>query len=409
MGRRTSKGTPPSLPKARKKQRSLNSSLIRIISVVAIVAAALFLIGGFYYSGELRDGALEPPSSYEHTFQLEVTALSGDRISVTSASFDDQLGQPGIQGIEWADGYVQTSELVSSTVDDSGIRTDMRVIVEGGTAPPVGTAVRLDPFAFPGDPEQAFGIPFETVRYASDIDSFPAWLIPGGSDTWAIIVHGKGADLTESLRILPILHALDFPIMVIHYRNDPGNAKDPSGYHQFGATEWVDIAAAVTYAEENGSTNHLLVGYSMGGGIVTSYLAQSPLRNRTRAAILDSPILSFEAVVDFQAENTNLPFIGASLPGSLTSFAKWLASWRFDIDWDATDYLAKSHELHAPMLIFHGSNDTSVPLATSEELARLRPDIVTLVTTEASHTRSWNESPDDYKAAIIEFLTANRP
>lgn len=317
------------------------------------------------------------------------------------------MGEPGVEGIAWDRGYVTTSELVSSTEADSGDLTDVRTMVEDGIAPPVGTEVRLDSYAYPGDPEQAFGIPFETVRYNSDIDSFPAWYIDGSSSTWVVIVHGKGAELAESLRIIPTLHALNFPILVINYRNDPGTTMDPSGYYQFGATEWVDLHAAVLYAEENGSKEHILVGYSMGGAIVTSYLSQSSLRNRTRAAILDSPVLSLEATIDFQAENSSLPVIGTAIPEQLSTFSKWIASWRFDIDWDETNYLARTGELHTPMLIFHGSADTSVPLATSQRMQQLRPDITTLVETEASHVRSWNESPEDYEAAILEFLTLN--
>jgi len=407
MGKRTGAASPASGPKPPKKRRSLVGVLVRIIGSIVVLGIVLFVVGGFYYSGEIRDGALIPPESYDHDYDLAVSAVAGDRVSVTDTGSDGQIGQPGVEGIEWVGGYITTSELVSSTESDSGDRTDVRLMVEGGTAPATGTAVRLDPFAFPGDPERAFGIPFETVRYTSDIDSFGAWFIDGGSSTWAIVVHGKGVDLTETLRVIPTLHALDYPILVIRYRNDPGEEKDPSGFHQFGATEWKEVDAAVRYAEDNGSGDHILVGYSMGGAAVTSYLTQSPLRNRTRAAILDSPVFSFEATVDFQAANTDLPLIGTSIPTSLTSFAKWIAGWRFDIDWDEADYLAKMNELHAPMLIFHGSNDTSVPLATSEAMARLRPDITTLVKTEASHVRSWNESPEEYEAAIVDFLIEN--
>jgi pimeloyl-ACP methyl ester carboxylesterase len=56
------------------------------------------------------------------------------------------------------------------------------------------------------------------------------------------------------------------------------------------------------------------------------------------------------------------------------------------------------------MLVFHGTNDTSVPLATSKIMARLRPEITTLIETDASHTRSWNEEPEAYATAITEFL-----
>lgn len=404
MGKRTSSTKTPTQPRLRKKQRTPLGALSRLVGIVLLVGAVLFVIGGFYYSGEVRDGALTPPASYDHDYPLEITDVSGDRVSITDSGSNDQIGQPGIEGIDWADGYAQTTELISSTDNGDGTHTDVRLLAEGATPPPVGTSVRLDAFAFAGDPEQAFGIPFETVRYTSDLDSFSAWEIPGNSSTWAIVVHGKGADLTESLRTIPILHDLGFPILVIHYRNDPGEASDPSGYHQFGVTEWVDVAAAVTYAEENGAKSHILVGYSMGGGVVTSYLTQSPLRNRARAAILDSPMLSFEAAVDHQASDTKLPLVGVGLPDSLTTFAKWIVSWRFDINWDASNYLAQTHELHVPMLIFHGSNDPSVPLQTSRDMAFIRPDITTLIETEASHVRSWNEGPDDYRSAILSFL-----
>jgi hypothetical protein len=180
---------------------------------------------------------------------------------------------------------------------------------------------------------------------------------------------------------------------------------DPSGYYQYGTTEWVEVASAVRYAEANGSTDHILVGYSMGGAIVTSFLTQSPLRNRTRAAILDSPVFSFEATVDFQGANTDLPLIGVAVPDELTSLAKWIAGWRFDIDWDAMNYLNKAGELHAPTLIFHGRNDPSVPIATSKAMAQLRPQIMTLIETDAVHTRSWNESPEGYEASIVSFLS----
>lgn len=404
MGKKSSTRNLGSQPQVRKKQRSLIGVLIRVIGAVVLVGALFFLVAGFYYSGEIRDGGLVPADSYDNTYDLVISSVSGDRLSISDSGSDDQIGEPGIEGVEWASGYVLTTELVSSGATEEGSRTDVRLLEADGTAPSVGTAVRLDPFSYAGDPMQAFGIPFETVSYSSDIGSFPAWLIPGNSETWAIVVHGKGADLNESLRIVPILKALDFPIMIIRYRNDPGEARDPSGYYQYGATEWVDLAAAVRYAEQNGSTSHVLVGFSMGGAIVTSFLTQSPLRNRTRAAILDSPVFSFEAVVDFQAMNTQLPLIGTSIPESLTGFAKRIAGWRFDIDWDASNYLAQSNELHVPMLIFHGTGDTSVPIATSQQMANLRPDIVTLVTTEANHVRSWNESPDTYEETIIEFL-----
>ena len=81
-----------------------------------------------------------------------------------------------------------------------------------------------------------------------------------------------------------------------------------------------------------------------------------------------------------------------------------IASWRFDIDWNASNYLDQTTNLHAPMLIFHGTEDTSVPYDTSLTMSQLRPDITTLVTTDAEHVRSWNIDPEFYDTTIKEFL-----
>ena len=106
--------------------------------------------------------------------------------------------------------------------------------------------------------------------------------------------------------VVPLFNELGYHVLIIKYRNDVGEARDPSGFHQYGVTEWVEVAGAVTYARDNGADRHVLYGYSMGGAIVTSYLTQSPLRNFTEAAILDSPMLSLEETIEFRAESTRV-------------------------------------------------------------------------------------------------------
>ena len=76
------------------------------------------------------------------------------------------------------------------------------------------------------------------------------------------------------------------------------------------------------------------------------------------------------------------------------------------IDWEATDYLSDENltNLHAPMLILHGTNDESVPISTSREMAERRSDIATLVETEAGHVRNWNIDPDAFEQIVSDFL-----
>jgi hypothetical protein len=136
----------------------------------------------------------------------------------------------------------------------------------------------------------------------------------------------------------------------------------------------------------------------MGGGIVVSFMYRSPLVDRVSAVILDSPMLSFEKSVDWGGKQRNLPDI-------LTQTAKWIAHKRFDIAWDELDYLASVDRLDVPVLLFHGDADETVPVATSDQLADERPDIVTYLRFDgAPHVGNWNADPERYEAAIRDFL-----
>ncbi len=403
MGKRTSQTASPGEPRTRLKRGSLLGGMVRLLLIVGVIVLALFLVVAWYYSGEIESGALEPPTSEPASLDWEVIASDPSAVTLLGSSSTDQAGEDGRSAVLWEDGYARSGGLVSSTETGQGLE-DLRSLESGQTVPPVGTDVKVDVYYWQ-EPDD-IGIEVEMVTYRSDIGSFPAWYIPGTSDTWAIVVHGKGGTLEESLRIIPILRELGHPILVINYRNDVGQPRDPSGYHTYGQTDWVDIAGAVRFANENGAIDHILVGYSYAGSMIASYLTQSPLRNFTRAVILDSPVLSFSDSVDYRGSLTELPLLPVTLPQVLTSAAKWISSWRFDVDWAATDYLDQTNNIHAPMLIFHGTEDLSVPYSTSAEMADLRPDIVTLVTTNAGHTRSWNLDPDAYEAAITEFLAS---
>ena len=78
---------------------------------------------------------------------------------------------------------------------------------------------------------------------------------------------------------------------------------------------------------------------------------------------------------------------------------------RFGIDWEALDFLGRVDELSVPVLLFHGDADKTVPVDTSDFLARARPDIVRYLRSEdVGHVRSWNADPDAYSGAVRDFL-----
>jgi hypothetical protein len=265
-------------------------------------------------------------------------------------------------------------------------------------APEVGEMVRLDSFAYPGDPQQAHGIPFQEVTFASELGEFPAWFVDGSRDTWVIFIHGKGANRREALRMLPTAVELGFPALIITYRNDDEAPASPDGFYRFGQTEWEELEGAAEYALQHGADELILAGYSMGGAIAVKFLYESPLAERVRIAILDAPMLDFEATVDWGARD-------AGTYGFLSSTGKAIAGFRFDIDFDELNYLKRADELAVPILLFHGDADPTVPVTTSDALAEKRPDIVTYVRAEGvGHVRSWNADPAAYEASVRGFL-----
>ena len=135
----------------------------------------------------------------------------------------------------------------------------------------------------------------------------------------------------------------------------------------------------------------------MGGAIVVNTLYQSPLARRVSGIILDAPMLDFNATVDLGARQRGAPRL-------LTAVGKWIAAIRFDIDWDAFDYLRRVEEIAVPTLLFHGDADDRVPIETSDAFAA-RSDLVTYLRfPDTTHVRSWNTDPTRYEATVRDFL-----
>jgi pimeloyl-ACP methyl ester carboxylesterase len=118
-------------------------------------------------------------------------------------------------------------------------------------------------------------------------------------------------------------------------------------------------------------------------------------------------MLDLDATVEHGAAQRDLPVVGG-VPDVLTQTAQWIAGWRYDLDWDAVDHLPADW-LEVPALVFHGTDDDRVPIATTDELAGDRPDLVTAVRVEgAGHVRAWNAGPAAYERRVAGFLECVR-
>ena len=374
------------------------------IQTAIVLTVAILLTGffgaGWYYAGEIQAGALQVESEPD-PFDLRVQSIIDGKITLETTAETSSTGRwdkAGTWGLASSDTYNQVGKIVELR-DDVVVRD----LVPLGPLPRVGDAVRVESSTYPGDPQTAHGIAFQEIQIPAALGHFPAWFTSGGSDVWVILVHGKGADRREFLRILPTLVEDGYPTLTITYRNDRGLPASPSGYYQFGADEWEDLDAAAAFALASGAQDLVLVGNSMGGAIVVSFLYNSPLADRVTGVILDSPALNLDALIDYGASQRRVA--GMPLPGALTGLAKFLATLRFGIDFQSVDYLKRTQELAAPILLFHGGADTRVPISVSDRLAEARPNIVEYATFDsAAHTGSWNIDRERYEDLVRRFL-----
>ena len=386
----------PALPRRHRRRLLVAVLVLLLLGVVGFAGA------GWYYSGEIAAGALEvhPPAGTLEPDTV-VEQVDGGQAVLRSSEVrdDDPLRTDGTYGLVW-DGGAGFVAGEAEPRDDGSVVRSFQVV--DGSPPAPGTAADLRGDVWT-DPRAAYLTDYDEVDVDCDGGTCPAWFVPGDSSTWMVFVHGKGGSRTEPLRALGPAVTAGLPSLLITYRNDPDAPADPSGHYGQGATEWRDLEAAVRWAQDHGAEHVLLYGASMGGAIVASFLENSELAGSVRGIVLDAPMLDLGATVEHGAAQRDLPVVGG-VPDALTATAEWIAGWRYDLDWDAVDHLPADW-LDVPALVFHGTEDDLVPIATSDALAADRPDLVTEVRVAgAGHVRSWNTDPGRYVDEMDEFL-----
>ncbi|MDM7969345.1 MAG: hypothetical protein QUV10_06965 [Paracoccaceae bacterium] len=297
-------------------------------------------------------------------------------------------------------------------------RVASQVLTVGGLAQMQAAATPPDEptaLGYRGDPQAAFGLPFETLAVQTTLGPAEAWfvpepLVPGAPQPHmaAIYVHGIAGAREDGYRYLPMLHEAGFPTLLISYRNDMNAPVTEDGFYGFGLTEWPDLEAAVLTLRDRGYGEVMILADSMGGGILGQFMARSPEASRISAIALDSPALEFKAVLEHLARNMGLPFPGTVAATTLTALGLTHPS-----DLRAASVTGRYAGFYGPLFLAHGSADQVVPLDTSQRLIALRAasdaGAVTIAhLTEADHLQSHAADPGSYEAAFQEFLALTR-
>lgn len=364
-----------------------------VLALLIALAAAIAVTWNF------SSVALVPD---HHDWPLEVT-VEGVKPGRVTLSSGHNSEQPGVYGLDWQTGHAIVGPVLSEA---DGTVTRRLSDVRGYLVP--GIHVGLDSHAYSGDPGQALGLPFRSVGVPDPLGPMPAWLIPAApgsspaiSKTWAIVVHGHNDNRQNDLRIAPTLRRAGLTSLSISYRNDLGAPRSPDGLYHLGESEWIDLQAAVRYALTHGAHRVVLVGYSMGGELITQFMQRSRLSKDVSALVLDAPVLDWRSLFEFNAEQMGLP-------GFLGMPVEWMIDARVNPDWDNLDALKHPEDFHLPILLFHSTEDELVPISTSDDFAAELPRWVTYYRVPiVGHTESWNLNPRLYDQRLQGFLAQN--
>jgi hypothetical protein len=198
--------------------RSWPSRHRRGLLLGVVLFVVLLLAVGAALSWHFSSAVVVPDRSPQRP-EATVQAVSAGQIVLSRS--DDTL-RPGVYGLEWRGGHAIVEGVIASTP-----HSVTRRLSAASTRPPVGATVAVDNSVYVGDPRQALGLPFTEVRVPDELGPMPAWLIPGRTHTWTIVVHGINSDRDDVLRIAP---ALDYRVpRAAHVES--WNV-DPSSYDQ---------------------------------------------------------------------------------------------------------------------------------------------------------------------------------
>ena len=367
-----------------------------VLSSISAVLAAIVVFVIVYYAVETRRQGFKIFWQKLEYFS-SVISVDEEKVSFRPRGRDISNGQLDNIGLVGRTGSLALSG--PCTIED-GIIT--RQILSRNGFLEKGAWVRTSLFVHEENPKANLDLNYHDVSFESELGTLTGWHIPEDTNHWIIGIHGHRSYRTETMRFVPTFQKCGLNVLLSDYRNDENAPIDKGGYHMFGLTEWPDLESAVNFCKANGAEKIFLMGHSMGGAILMKYLLESPTASIISGAILESPALDLNKIIEMKAAEIPLLPRGAEYP------VKKLVSRMVGLRWEDLNYLKRTEELSTPMLLIHSQVDETVPVSLSDQLATQRPDIVTYLRLEnALHAAAWNTDKEVVESSIGTFISQN--
>jgi len=371
---------------------AITLGVVGLAAVASLASAALAVV--------VARSVVTPPRTREEDIRI----LGSTETSVTLSRTLDSL-TPGQYSL-WFDqdrGHARLGEIIS--MDVASVTRELIAVDFGDLS--TAARGRFSGWFYLGPTE--LGFDYTDVHIGTALGDAPAWLIPAEEESgrWVIQVHGRAVRRQETLRAVPVFRAAGYTSLLVSYRNDGDAPRSADNRYGLGDSEWSDIDAAIDYAAENGATEIVLMGWSMGGATVLQAASRTAHPELITGIVLDSPVVDWVGVLEFQGTSMRIPRPIRMVALEVIS-RKWgsrLTGQAEPINLARLDWVARSADLDLPILLLHSADDGYVPADGSKALAAARPDIITYDEfTTARHTKLWNFDSPRWNEAISRWL-----
>ncbi len=233
----------------------------------------------------------------------------------------------------------------------------------------------------PGDAMYFVEVPGEAEGTAEKVQLW--WMPHAQADAPTLLyLHGTFRNLYRNYPKIEALRDAGFSVLAVDYRgwgqSTPIIPSEPTILAD-ADTAWNELVR-----HQPDPFKRVIFGHSMGGGVAIDLASRKRFRTDYGALIIESTF-------------TNLPDVAAAV-GTLGTIASWITRQKFDS-------VSKIGRVDAPILMMHGANDKTVPVALGRKLRNAAPSGVRWVEF-AGGTHSWlhRESPGLYQEAVKSMI-----
>ncbi len=206
-----------------------------------------------------------------------------------------------------------------------------------------------------------YGLAFTEIHIHAARDAqLYGWWIPTSPDTpTLILVHGWSRNLASMMPYIQALHPMGYNLLAFDARNHGSSAliKHPTvGTFSEDILSALDFVIRSDWASNKGIG---IVGLSIGGGAAINVAGWD---DRVKSVIAVGAISHPTEVMKLEFQKRKIPDL---IPWLLFQYMRF----RFGMDFERIAPVNNITHAHADILLIHGAEDATVPLAQGQELA----------------------------------------